>query len=136
MGVSSQSIHLICCSWGVKKLRLSLSDLGVSVIGFDYMNILERAAQGGLSGIPGPADLLQRCVWMTKDENRVEAGFLKLSEKLQRALFVKYVMALVPRKDGADWTNKKLAEYYLEVPEKTFTWRVDEAKRKIKESEF
>ena len=128
--MNEQGIHLICCSWGVKRFILDSNSFG-----WDVENILEKAARGGGGGIPGSADLSVRMVRMTPDERRVDRGYEKLSKKLQDAMWLKYVQSSIPRDDDTEWTNRKLADI-LGVPMRTFTKRLDMAKRKIKVTEF
>ena len=126
--MNDQGIHLICSSWGVKYAKRLSGDLG-----WDDENILSRASHSAGRCTPGHSIL---CGQMSPDEERVERGFNKLSEKLRKAMLVKYVMPnLSDRSDGRDWRNSDLARV-LDIPISTFLKRVDTAKKIIKKGEF
>ena len=126
--MNNQSIHLVCCSWGVKYAKRLSGELG-----WDGENLLSRAAHGGGGGIPGHRIL---CGQMMPDEERVERGFNKLSERLRAAMLVKYVMPnMASRSDGREWRNGDMAKV-LDIPLNTFLDHIARAKRSIKKSEF
>ena len=126
--MKEQSIHLICCSWGVKYAKRLSGE-----IGWDSENILSRAAHSGGRGVPGHRIL---CEQMSPDEERVERGVNKLGEKLRDAMLAKYVMPnMADRSDGRGWQNVDMAKI-LGVPLNTFLDRVRRAKVEIKKWEF
>ena len=129
--MNNQGMHLICTQWGAA-IAKSLAG------GWQGENILSKMTRGGSGGIAGHMILAGL---MGPDEERVNRGFKKLSEKLQVALAYKYVYPNLPLISETALTNDMLARRLShamghEVPTNTFLKRVGMAKRMIRKSEF
>ena len=129
--MNNQGMHLICTQWGVA--------IAKSLVGsWQGENILSKMIHGGTGGIAGHVILAGL---MGPDEERVNRGFKKLSEKLQSAMVYKYVYPNIPLIAETELTNDMLAKRLShalghEVPTNTFLKRVGMAKRAIRKSEF
>ena len=129
--MNDQGIHLICSSWGAEVAKSLIG-------GWQGENILSKMNRGGSGGIAGHCILAGQ---MSPDQERVNRGYKKLSEKFQVALAYKYVYPNLPLISDTELTNDDLAKRLshalgYEVPKHTFLKRVRMAKDAIKKSEF
>ena len=129
--MNEQGIHMVCQQWGHTVARSLIG-------GWQGENILSKFVSGRGTGVPGHIILAGL---MGPDEERVNRGFNKLSDKLQTAFAFKYVYPNLPETSHIRFTNDILAKRLshslgYEVPKKTFLNRVDMAKRAIKLNEF
>ena len=129
--MNDQGMHMICVQWGHTVARSLVG-------GWHGENILSKFAKGRGTGVPGHIILAGL---MSPDEERVNRGFDKLSEKLQTALAFKYVYPNLPEVAHIRFTNDNLAKRLshavgCEVSKNTFLDRVGRAKRSIRKNEF